>query len=208
MLTTDPTESTDGAEPIVRSEEWIEAFESQATHALIGQARRYAAKHARLIARAGGRVEAMDLVQSVLDDTLAGVLGWEPSRASLYAHVMISIRGRARHLRERAKKYEHRPIHNDKVARELDQHAIHEVTEAESAESARAFAEAAVEELRVLAGTDADVLAVLDAYAHDAFTPKEVMAYTNLSKKRFRNARLRLDRLVDRQCQDTTRVRA
>ena len=193
-------EPTTAALPVraVRSEAWIDAFEAQATRELIGQARRYAEKHARILARAGVRIEALDLVQAVLDDTLAGVLSWDRDRATLVAHVIQSIRGRARDMREKAQRYRHQDIDRAETIRELDDAAIDLAERAAREQASQELAAGLLAELRAIAAADSDVLLLLDAYACDAFTPKEVMSATSLSKKRYRNAKLRLDRLVDR----------
>lgn len=208
MKSTEPTAPSDDPPPHVRDEAWIEQFEIQATRELIEQANRYATKHARAMVRVGGRIDPMDLVMGVLNDTFAGVLYWDPTGASLVTHVIVSIRRRARHLREHAARYRHEAIDCDHVAADLDDASVAAASQHEATEAARGVARETLDELRQLAQSDPDVLVVLDAYARDAFTPKEVMAATGLTKKRYRNARLRLDRMVDRLCQEPGRVRA
>src|SRR5687767_594744 len=121
MKKTEPTSASDEPPTIARDEAWIEAFESQATRELIGRAHRFATKHARVIARAGGRIEPMDLVMSVLNDTFTGVLYWDPAGASLATHVIVAIRRRARHLREHAARYRHEPIDSERVAADIEE---------------------------------------------------------------------------------------
>jgi hypothetical protein len=197
MKEAEPT-TAELTERAVRSEAWIDAFEAQATRELIGQARRYAEKHVRILARAGVRLEALDLVHAVLGDTLAGILSWDPDRASLVAHVIQSLHGRARDMREKAQRYRHQSMDSVNTIRHLDDAAIEQAERSEREQESQALAAGLLAELKAFASGDPDVLSLLDAYADDAFTPKAVMKSTNLSKKRYRNAKLRLDRMVDR----------
>src|SRR5687767_11423456 len=104
------------AEPplhFVPSEEWIDAFEAQATNDLRKAARRFARSRARFVAIAGGRVDdyyVSALVQDVLTDTLFGVLTWDPATKSLETHVFDALRSRTAHDISRAKKLRHQSI--------------------------------------------------------------------------------------------------
>jgi hypothetical protein len=198
----DASESGDGEprelpDPFVPDEEWLDAFERQTTADLVGKARRYATKHARWIERAGDKVEPMDLVLGVLDDTRAGVLRWTPAACSLEAHVILAIGSRARHLRERARRFPHRAIDPDRSSDPDVESALASNRDAHGAPSA-AFAGELLAALRALAADDADVHTLLDAYERHAFTRQDVMALTRWPKGRYRNAKLRLDRMVDR----------
>jgi hypothetical protein len=79
-MTTSKVHYEQGASvPFAPSEDWIEAFEAQATERGIEQARRYAAMRARGVAKVGGLADdfyVRELVQDAVTDTLAGILRW------------------------------------------------------------------------------------------------------------------------------------
>jgi hypothetical protein len=179
----------------VPDEEWLDAFEMQTTGELLERARRYASKHARWIERAGGQVDPMDLVLGVIDDTRAGILRWDPGGCCLEAHVILAIGSRARHLREHARRFRHQPIDPDRSSDPVVEGALHE-QRPPPPPAERAIASESLAIIREHAREDADVLELLDAYARDAFTRREVMAVTRWPKRRYRNVRLRLDRLI------------
>src|SRR5690348_5751842 len=89
----------DGRAPFVPSEEWIEAFEAQATEDLYLRIKRYARARARLVAHAGRPIDEQytnDLVQDAIGDTFDGVLAWDPERVTPSATSSArSTRGRA-----------------------------------------------------------------------------------------------------------------
>src|SRR5689334_20705962 len=83
--------------PFEPTEDWIEAFEQQHTEELRARALRFARSRARLVARAGGRVDdlyASELVHDALSDTLLGVLAWDPRAVPLETHVFGAVRSR------------------------------------------------------------------------------------------------------------------
>src|ERR1044071_5648676 len=97
----------------VPNEEWIDAFESQATDELRKAAKRFARSRARFVALAGGRVDdyyLSSLVPDALTDTLFGVLSWAPSNKSLENHVFDALRSRTAHDIARARKLRHQSI--------------------------------------------------------------------------------------------------
>src|SRR4051812_12645398 len=86
------------------------AFAEQINDELYATATKYAAARADGVARAGGRVDgneyARDLVQGALVATYAGVLDWDPDRATLEQHVMYAIKCRSRHDRRHVAEFE------------------------------------------------------------------------------------------------------
>jgi hypothetical protein len=101
------------ARPFVPSGAWIEAFEAQATMAMLRRIRRYARRLAQAVAHAGGvggEYYMHELVQDALGDTLIGLLRWDPSVTTLEAH-----RSRARHDRVLAMASGHESIDVDRA---------------------------------------------------------------------------------------------
>ena len=205
MRPTREADPIDEVAPFAPPEEWIEAFEVQATSELIGKARRYAMKQARFVAKAGGRVDdfyALELVQDALADTFSGVLAWDPERASLEAHIIQAIHGRSRHDREHAYKFRHRDIDS------TDPGTMAEAEEtlaigSEARDEAAEFATVVVAELRELAGDDREVLRILDAFGRGILDRQGIIDAANMTAKAYRNARIRLARLVRRLSTET-----
>ncbi len=203
---TEPMNTTGGeTAPFQPSEEWIDAFTKQCTEAMRLDLRAYAKRRARGVGRAGAYVDESyveDLIADALADTLFGVVAWEPTAKTLYQHAEDTIRYRTRHARERAKQYKHDRI--DAPTSPADQRATRGLLEAslmhdqhgETAEGA-IFANEVLEQLRVLATGDAKVLHYLAALVAGAQTRTEIMEFTNMSLKTFRNTRDRLGRLVE-----------
>jgi hypothetical protein len=177
------------------TEEWIEAFEAQATDELYERATRYATSRAEGVARSGGAVDdlyVLALVQDAFTDTLCGVLAWDPEAASLEQQVITAIRSRSRHDREHARRF--RRVRIESVTAEVEV-----ALRADEAAEAEHEAAERVAALRALAGDDTDVVRILDAMCEGATTRSEIMAETGLSTKRYRNARWRLAGLVKQQ---------
>jgi len=172
------------------TEEWIEAFEAQyAVGGFEEKMKRYARVRARMVARAGRRVDelyARELVQDAIDDTIEGTIVWDPARVTLEKHLLDAIRSRTRHDYVRALKFRHRGI--DEQAHVAD--SPHEQL------ALIELAERTLAELRQLAARDHDVLRLLDAYAEGATKKIEVMRVAGLTSRRYEAARKRLQRLV------------
>lgn len=172
------------------TEEWIEAFEAQlAVTGFEERLKRYARVRARMVAHTGRRVDelyARELVQDAIDDTLEGVIAWDPARVSLEKHLLDAIRSRTRHDFVQATKFRH--------------HAVDEHTRVDDSLHARvemvAVAERTVTDLRALAVRDHDVLRLIGAYTEEATKKVEVMRVSGLTSKRYEAARKRLNRLV------------
>lgn len=213
MRPTREADPIDEVAPFVPPEEWIDAFEAQATSALIRKARRYAMKQAKFTAKAGGRVDefyALELVQDALDDTFTGVLAWDHERCSLEAHLIQAIHGRSRHDREHLTKFRHRDIDSSDPGTMAEAEETLGRREADR-EDAAAFASTVVAELRELAGDDREVLRILDAFGQGRLDRQEIIETTNMTAKAYRNARIRLARLVRRlspETRQTARARA
>lgn len=191
--------------PFQPTEAWIEAFEQQFTTKLQLDMKAYARWRGRGVRRCGGLVTdtyAEDLVATIVMDTLAGVVAWNPDRKTLYQHVQDTIKSRTRHERDRAKKFRAYPIdaahedHEKRATRALVEASLQQDAEDVSPESA-VFASQMIARLRELAAGDKPVLAYLDAIVAGASTAAAIMEHTKMSKRTFRNARDRLSRLVE-----------
>lgn len=203
-----PTREADPIDEValfVPPEEWIDAFEAQVTSALIRKARRYAMWQAKLTGKAGGRVDefyAFELVQDALDDTFTGVLAWDPERASLEAHIIQAIHSRSRHDREHITKFRHRDIDSSDPGTMAEAEETLARREDEREDHAE-FASAVVGELRALASDNREVLRVLDAFGQGLLDRQDIIEATNMTAKAYRNARIRLARLVRRLSAET-----
>ena len=186
------------------NEEWIDAFQEQATDELRKRAKRFARSRARVVASAGGHVDdyyVSALVQDVLTDTLIGVLTWDPAAVALEIYVLNAIRSRSHHDAARAKK--HRSI--DASDPRSEARAV--MVEVESSLSfdqytpsadALAFSDEVIAYIRRLAKTDGCVLRMLDAIELGATERSEIMQLAKMSSQTYHKARIRLGRLVER----------
>ncbi len=187
--------------PFSPTEEWIEAFDQQNTDDMRMRATRFARSRARVVARAGGRVDDLyvsELVHDALTDTLLGVLSWEPAVVSLETHVFGAIRCRTKNERIRVRRFRHQSIDADdaKAVMIEVESSLAAGQGAASAESLLFSAEV-LDQVRGLAADDSAILRIVDAIGEGASAPAEIMSVAQMSEKTWRKARLRLARLVD-----------
>jgi hypothetical protein len=197
------TDEDVAARAFAPDEAWIEAFTQQNTSELREQAKRYAARRTRRIGE-GATVDELDLralVQDALTDTLFGQIAWDPATTPLRQHVLDTIRYRTRHARKRARRFVHQRVdvfdpraEGSAAMSELEGSLRVEQTAPTSDELT--FAEQVLARLRALAARDGDVLRLIDAIGEGACEPSDIMAVGRLTPKQYRNARERLDRLV------------
>lgn len=188
----------------VPSEEWIEAFESQATDELRKAAKRFARSRARFVALYGGRADeyyVSSLVQDVLTDTLFGVLTWDPAMKSLESHVFDALRSRSAHDIARAKKLRHQSIdafdgRSDTSAVMAELESSLELDQQQARPESLRFSAEVFAKLRNLAAEDRGVLRFIDAVEQGAFEAKDIMHVAGMSKKTYHKARMRLGRIV------------
>jgi hypothetical protein len=193
----------------IAPEEWIDAFEAQCTTELYKRLKRYAARRARGVAKAGAAADdyyLRELVQDALADTALGVLRWDPGAKSLEAHVRDAIAARAHHDRRHARRFPHESV--DVLAADAPpttmaeiEASLHQQTDEAEADPYARAAEV-IAKLRTLAAQDQEVLLLLDAFAAGARDRKRVMEITGFSSAAYRNARSRLARLVAQLSQD------
>ena len=206
LTTTSQTDHDDTSPPFVPNEEWIDAFQAQATDELRKKAKRFARSRARVVASAGGRADdyyISALVQDVLTDTLFGVLTWDPAAMPLATHVLKAIRSRSHHDSVRAGKFQHRSI--DAFDPRVEASAV--MVEVESSllfdqytpsAEALTFSDEVIAHVRRLAANDRPVLRMLDAIDLGATERPEIMQLAKMSPKTYHKAHIRLSRLVER----------
>ena len=199
------TQHTDASPPpFIPSEEWIEAFETQATDELRKAAKRFARMRARFVALAGGRVDdyyVSALVQDALTDTLFGVLSWDPAKTSLEMHVFDTISSRTSHDIERAKHLKHHSIdafdpHADMTATMVELESSLQLDCRQPRPEALRFSTEVIAKVRELAAKDTDVIRMLDVIEEGAFEARDIMHMAKMSKKTYHKARIRLGRIV------------
>jgi hypothetical protein len=192
------------APQFVPSEEWIDAFETQATDQLRKAALRFARSRARFVAIAGGRVDdyyVSSIVQDVLTDTLFGVLAWDPANKALESHVFDALRSRTAHDIARAKKLRHQSIdafdgRSDTSAVMAELESSLELDQQQARPEALRFSAEVLAKLRELAVDDSGVLRLIDAVEQGAVEAKDIMHVAGMSKKTYHKARIRLGRVV------------
>jgi hypothetical protein len=184
------------------SEEWIEAFEAQATEGMIERARRYARGQARGVAKAGGVADAFyvsELVQDAVADIMVGTVTWAPEVRSLESLLLDVIRSRARHDRIRARRFRHEALDGARTRRltaEVES-ALMAAQSGGEVEDAAEVVPRVLAELRALASGDGEVVALIEAFAAGAISKAEVMTAAGLSARQYKNARQRLLRYVE-----------
>src|SRR5678815_1117561 len=180
----------------VPSKEWIEAFNLQCTEELMRRAQQFPGQHHR-----DGAVDARELVQKVVFDTLRGALRWDPSVRTLEMHLCDAIRKRAQRERARAKRLPHASIDDtdadgeSSVMAEADAQLLADAPEAAPDTVARAAETARA--LQSLASRKPLVLRLLDAFAAGAISKEDAMSLAKMTEAEYHNARRQLARLID-----------
>lgn len=188
----------DGRAPFIPSEEWIEAFEAQATEDLYLRLKRYARARARLVAHAGRPIDQQytnDLVQDAIGDTFDGVLAWDPERVTLERHLQCAIHSRTRHdyvhaIRFRQERIDPGAQGGRKTLAEVETTLARARGEPEAA-GARVLAE-----LGQLAARDPDVIEMLRLFGDQVIKKEDIVRETGWNTKRYQATRKRMLRLV------------
>jgi hypothetical protein len=193
-----PTETgAAGPEIFVPTQAWIAEYTRQATDELYESAIRFATVRAEWVATTGYPVDD-DYIEDVVADAYAstwcGTLHWDPARCTLEPHVINAIKSRTRHDYDKGGRLRRISIdaHTPSGALAAAEAALAGHTKSLGDDTD--LADEGLEALRRIARDDLDVLRMLDAFLAGAFTPAEVTAHAKLPAKRYRNARLRLDR--------------
>ncbi|HET9989441.1 MAG TPA: hypothetical protein VFQ65_13010 [Kofleriaceae bacterium] len=185
----------DGRAPFVPSEEWIEAFEAQATEELYQRVKRYARVRARLVAHAGRPIDELysnDLVQDAIGDTFDGVLAWDPERVTLERHLQCAIHSRTRHEYVHALRFRQERI--DLGARKTL--AEVETTLARARGEPEDASDRVLAELHQLAVRDPDVIEMLRLFGEQVIKKDDIVRATGWNTKRYQATRKRMLRLV------------
>jgi hypothetical protein len=184
-------------------EDWIDRLAGEYTLAMRRRLERYTARQILGINSAGYPVDdyvAEELVQDAMNDTMAGVVHWDPAvKPSLEQHLQDVLAVRTKRVRIRAKKYPRASI--DGWSRSGAATTLEEVEEALQEQTpgaaTKAYAAEVMAELREVAREDRFVLRLLNAFAQGAVTRGDVMHVTGFSGVEYHNAHRRLDRYVD-----------
>ena len=187
--------------------EWRAAFDAQATEALVARLIKYAKTRVKMMMRTDGGADpllARELVLDALEDTLMGVVSWDPSKVSLLTRLMALIQSRTRHEMIRMQRLPHRSLDDSADDTSTDGSPLeNEVCRTaardhkpDDSDVMRERAAWAVTELRRAAGDNASTLQLLAAYERGAVTRQEVMRMTGMSAKTYDNARRHVLRLV------------
>lgn len=191
-----------GADPV-----WRAHFAAQCDDAAMATTRAWTARRMRRLASSGLDLDGEDadsLVQAALCAVLAGDEPWDPARYTLGGYVFQIVR--ARLWRMTGPRGRVAAVHfdnlDDNTASEACERgrsvAVASPEDALDASRAAAADRALVDELRRLAADDPDVQRAINALADGARTPAEIVGDTGLTRRGYRAARARLDRLAKR----------
>jgi len=147
----------EGTTPFVPTEEWMDAFQTQTTAELVANAEDFAAMRARGVAKVGGIADEFyvrELVLDALEDTVTGVVAWDPAKHPLENHVIDVIRFRTRHHRKRALRFRRQSIDDASVGAMAEIEATMASNAATSEDHAEALATETLSQLRQFAKSD------------------------------------------------------
>lgn len=206
----EPPLDLDEAEPAELPEplapEIAAEFRLQATPTLRKELMRFAKERAKLVRKAGRKVDRLyidELVQDALGDTWNGTLRWNPRKVPLLWHIQGAISCRAWHDAERAKRREHvgfdHVLGEGKRSMTVEEH----LTDAHASQGdlgrlmLAATARAIIARLAPLAERDPAARALLLTWSEGIVHPPDVMERTGLSAEEYKKARLFILRRVD-----------
>jgi len=195
-------------EPIPPSPDLVAQLQRELTPEVLRHVHMFADRiSARLLALEGrddpGYVPTM--VQDAIGDTYAGIRTWDPARRSLRHHLARVIQSRVSHDVQRARRRRHVSFHEVTDSNDENAAAVEMSLRCDD-ERARPDGRLAVLEgrarvyqgLRDMAGDDAEVIALLDAYQDGHVRRDEVMGRLGWSLPHHVNVRRRLDTLSRR----------
>jgi len=190
-----------GAVPFVPSEEWIEAFEAQASTELYTRLKRFARARAGLVAYGGRVVDDFyvnELVQDALDDTFGGVLRWEPERGPLELFLIAAIHSRTRHDYAHAVNFPHERLDSGPSSRSTLADTEVALAQRSGDDGSRrgSATERVLDHLKEHALKDPDVLQLLALYGDTITKKADIMRAAGWNSKRYEATRKRMIRLV------------
>jgi len=143
-----------------------------------------------------------DRLNAVIVKALDGTLRWDPSRIDLERFFLGAIAGEISHDLERARKFQHVSLDAENqnvedLERETS-NAIEGTRESKQEVPKQAWWSLAMAEFQRVAGHDAGVLAIVEAYGHDKTTRRDVIAHTGMSSRQYHAAYQRLTRVAQK----------
>jgi hypothetical protein len=186
---------------------WRAHFAAQCHDAAMTTTRAWTERRMRRLASSGLDLDGEDadsLVQSALCAVLAGDEPWDPARYTLGGYVFQIVRARLWRMtgpRGRVAAVRFDDLDDDTASEACGRgrsEAGASPEDALDASRAAAANRAMVDELRRLAADDPDVERAMNALADGARTPAEIVGDTGLTRRCYRAARARLDRLAKR----------
>jgi hypothetical protein len=141
-----------------------------------------------------------DRLHTAIVKTLDGTLQWDPTRVDLERHFLGAIAGDISHELERAHRFQHVSLDDEKQnVEDLERDASEALgSERESKQEVpkQVWWSVVMAEFRKHARGDASVLAIVDAFGHDKLTRRDVMEHTGLSSRQYHAAYQRLMRVA------------
>ena len=188
---------------------WRTAFDSQMNDKLMERLFKETLAYTRRLERRTPWRESLspdDRLHAAIVKLLDGTRTWEPERVDLAKYLRGSIMSDLFHEVAHAKQFPHVSLDDD--AQNFDD--LESETSEALAASRVAKNEAPVEnywsrmldQMRALAAGDLGVHAIIDAYAHGALAPRDVMHHTGMSEREFRAAYRRLLRVAKKLDED------
>lgn len=193
-------------EEFAPSEVWRASFEKQANGRTLEKLNRIA--RARLGAYSGGKPNVQDcdvddIVIGALGDTWTGVLAWDPSAKTLFAHLKDAIKYRVRNgAKLTRKRRKHDELDEDErgetFSGQIAAGAIVPTVETtdQRQEQLSEVADEVIERLSSHALNDPDVLSLLAALAKRIVDRNDVLEETGMNVPELNNAWRRLGRIV------------
>jgi hypothetical protein len=186
---------------------WRAHFAAQCDDSVMATTRAWTERRMRRLASSGLDLDGEDagsLVQAALCAVLAGHEPWDPARYPLGGYVFQIVRARLWRMtgpRGRVAAVPFDDLDDDTASEACERgRSVAAASPEDALDASRAAAadRALVDELRRLAGDDPDVQRAMNALADGARTPAEIVADTGLTRRSYRAARARLDRLAKR----------
>ncbi len=178
------------------------AFSAQMTNDLTDEVLAYAARRARWIERQTGRSDPglpRELLDDAIGDTYMGTVTWDPTIVLLSVHLKSVIRSRISTELARGERFPHVSIDGrlENFESEVSE-ALAQARPGAGPAETQTCVDIVVAALRELAGDDAALERLIDAYADESTERRDVMRATGMTAHEYHNAYRRMLRLVER----------
>ena len=203
MITSEANDTAEQTERIV----WRRSFDDQLTADAILRVRRFAEARARPLVR-GGLLDrhnaAAELLNEAIAATLAGSASWDPARKALDNHLIDVIQWQTRNTRRRHGRVHYASFDDSRddtssAGRRLENEAtMQQPTAPPSSSDLCGAAGRVLDEVRVLANGDTDVVRIVDTIQAGHTDHGDLIKASGLRAAKFRNARRRLGRIISR----------